>query len=617
MRGRVVPIALTLACIAAGALASLLHHGEAGRLIWLVGVIVLGAPVVFQTLRGLFRGHFAADVVASLSIIGAVLLDQPLAGLVIVLMQTGGEALERYAEGRASAAVRELEAAAPRIAHRVRGDSVEDVPASTVAVDDVLLVRPGDLVPCDGVVVDGESELDTSSLTGEAAPRRATAGTAVMSGTVNGSGSFRMRATAPAAQSQYARIVELVRTAQSSKSPLQRIADRYAVWFTPITLAVCAIAVAITRDWMRALAILVVATPCPLILATPVAIIGGINRAAKRFVIIRHGGALERMSEIDAAVFDKTGTLTLGKPRLRDVRVAPGFDRETVLCHAATVEERSSHLLARVLVDAVKSTGGCLPPGSNFLEVPGQGVEGMIEGRCVRVGSRAYVVRNSENERDVAPLENPDATLRTYVSIDGRVAAVLEFADELRPDLSTVLDALPEFGVHRLVLLSGDHAPIALALAAKAGIPEAHGDLMPGDKVRFVEQLRSEGHVVMMVGDGVNDAPALSTADVGVALAAHGGGITAEAADVIVLVDSLDRVREAMAISARTMRIARQSIWAGLGLSGVAMVIAAFGGLAPIAGAVIQEIIDIAVILNAVRTSGRPRSERKSVRDAA
>lgn len=617
MRGRVVPIALTLACIAAGALASLLHHGEAGRLIWLVGVIVLGAPVVFQTLRGLFRGHFAADVVASLSIIGAVLLDQPLAGLVIVLMQTGGEALERYAEGRASAAVRELEAAAPRIARRVRGDSVEDVPASTVAVDDVLLVRPGDLVPCDGVVVDGESELDTSSLTGEAAPRRATAGTAVMSGTVNGSGSFRMRATAPAAQSQYARIVELVRTAQSSKSPLQRIADRYAVWFTPITLAVCAIAVAITRDWMRALAILVVATPCPLILATPVAIIGGINRAAKRFVIIRHGGALERMSEIDAAVFDKTGTLTLGKPKLRDVRVAPGFDRETVLCHAATVEERSSHLLARVLVDAVKSTGGCLPPGSNFLEVPGQGVEGVIEGRCVRVGSRAYVVRNSGNERDVAPLENPDATLRTYVSIGGRVAAVLEFADELRPDLPIVLAALPEFGVHRLVLLSGDHAPIALALAEKAGIAEAHGDLMPGDKVKFVKELQSEGHVVMMVGDGVNDAPALSTADVGVALAAHGGGITAEAADVIVLVDSLDRVREAMAISARTMRIARQSIWAGLGLSGVAMVIAAFGGLAPIAGAVIQEIIDVAVILNALRTSGRPRSERNPVQIAA
>jgi heavy metal translocating P-type ATPase len=611
MRSRVASLILILAFLAAGALVFALRGASAARVVWLVGVIALGSPIVFRTIRGAFQGRLAADVVASLSIIGAVILDQPLAGLVIVLMQTGGEALESYAEGRASAAVKSLEEAAPRVAHLVRGTAVEDVPASQVAPNDVLVIRPGDLVPCDGVVVDGESELDTSSLTGEAAPVRAAAGTAVMSGTANGSGSFRMCVTARAEQSQYARIVELVRTAQASKAPLQRLADRYAVWFTPITVVVCAIAVSITHDWTRVLAILVVATPCPLILATPVAIIGGINRAAKRFIIVRNGGALERLRDIDTAIFDKTGTITIGQPRLKRVGVAPGFDRDTVLRYAAAIEERSSHLLARVLVDSVTAGGVPLPPSSKHVETPGQGMAGVVEGHKVRVGARAFVVPSCDDGVGMADvIERPGATLRAYVSVDRHLAAVLEYADELRRDLPIVLDSLAKAGVRRVVLLSGDHAPIAREVATAAGIREVYGDLLPGDKARFIERLRAEGRVVMMVGDGTNDAPALSMADVGIALAAHGGGITAEAADVIVLVDALDRVAEAMEIGRRTMRIAKQSIWAGLGLSGVAMVIAAFGGLPPIAGAAIQEVIDVAVILNALRTSKAPTTPR-------
>ncbi|HEV8447810.1 MAG TPA: heavy metal translocating P-type ATPase [Gemmatimonadaceae bacterium] len=612
MRVRLLSLGSTLLFLAAGGVCAILGRPNLARDVWMLGVVATGAPIVFRTLRAVAHGRLATDIVASLSIIGATALDQPLAGLVIVLMQAGGEALERYAEGRASAAVRALEAAAPRKARRVREGAVDEVPAADVRIGDTLLILPGDLVPCDGVVVDGESELDTSSLTGESAPLRATRTTRVMSGMANGFGSFRMIAMAPAERSQYARIVELVRSAQTSKAPLQRLADRYAVWFTPITVAVCGIAVGLTHDWMRALSILVVATPCPLILATPVAIIGGINRAAHRFVIIRHGGALEALSEVNTAVFDKTGTLTVGTPMLERVAVDTGFDRATVLGYAAAVERRSSHLLARVLVDAVQSERIRVPESTGALETPGQGVAGVVDGHYVRVGARSFIVPDCVGGvLAAARLERPGATLRAYVSIDQRLAAVFEYADQLRPDLAGLLGALESSGIRRMALLSGDHAPIARDIAARVGIEETYGDLMPGDKAQFIERMRAEGGVVMMIGDGINDAPALSTADVGVALASHGGGIAAEAADVIILVDSLSRVSETKVIADRTMRIARQSIRVGLGLSGVAMLVAAFGGLAPIVGAALQEVIDVAVILNALRTSVPPRSERR------
>lgn len=603
MKLRFLSLALTIAALLVGAFVHFVDAAVA-RNIWMAAVVVTGVPIVWRTLREALHGRFATDVVASLSIIGAVALDQPFAGLVIVLMQNGGEALERVAERRASAAVRALEAAAPRVAHRAAVNGTNDVPVSEVRVGDMLLVRPGELVPCDGVITDGESELDTSSLTGEPAPMRAARDVAVMSGMVNGLGTFHMRATAVAEQSQYARIVELVRSAQASKAPLQRVADRYAVWFTPITVLVCAIAFWLTHDWMRALAILVVATPCPLILATPVAIIGGLNRAAREHIIIRHGGALERIASVDAAVFDKTGTLTIGRPNLDRVQTASGFNEDTVLRYAAAVEEGSSHLLARVLVDATRDRGLGVPSAQHHVETPGHGVMGIVHGHEVRVGARAFVLPHCEHGvRDAACLEREDATLRAYVGIDGQLAAVIEYADRVRPELLSVLESMRRLGVRREVLLSGDHAPIARALAAQVGIRETYGDLLPNEKASFIERLQAEGHVVMMIGDGINDAPALSTADVGVALAAHGGGITAESADMVLLTDSLDRIPEVMRIGRRTMRIAKQSIWAGLGLSGVAMLIAAFGGLRPAVGAVAQELIDVAVILNALRTS--------------
>jgi heavy metal translocating P-type ATPase len=576
---------------------------EASDSLWMVGLLVAGGPIVARTLHAAMRGSFATDLVATMAIIGAAVLQEPLAGLVIVLMQTGGEALDRFAEGRASQAVRALEAAAPRVAHRVSAGHIDDVAVAAVRVGDELLVRPGDLVPCDGTVIDGESELDTSSLTGEARPLRVAAGLRIASGYANGYGAFRMRATALASGSQYARIVELVRTAQASKAPLQRLADRYAVWFTPFTIATWALALSITHDWNRVLAILVVATPCPLILAAPVAFMGGINRAARHHVILRSGDALERLSRADTMVFDKTGTITLGAPRLSTVRPLPGFAREEVLRLAAAVEQGSSHKLARVLIDAAEVEGLEIGRAHSMMETPGHGITGQLDGRTIVIGGRAFVFERCGGVAEgVVPRD--DSTLRAYVAIDRRLAGIIDFADAPRPEAERALTALRTAGFDRLALLSGDDAETVTAMARTMGIAEAHGDLLPADKAAFVARLVAEGRRVMMVGDGVNDAPALAAATVGVALAGHGGGVTAEAADVIVLADSLDDLIIAHRVSRRTMRIARQSIGVGLGLSAVAMIAAAAGAIAPIGGSLLQEAIDVAVILNALRTAG-------------
>jgi len=578
----------------------LLAHG-----LWMIALIGAGFPVVWRTLVAARRGNFATDVVASLSIVTAAIIGQPLAGLVIVLMQTGGEALERFAERRASAAVRELEKAAPRIAHLISGTrGLVDVPVGELNVGDIFLVRPGEMVPCDGIVLSGISEIDASQLTGEAIPVPAHAGIRLMSGSLNAHGVLSVRATARAAESQYSRIVELVREAQASKSPLQRMADRYAVWFTPATLTVCVATFALTQSWTSVLAVLVVATPCPLILAPPVAVIGGINRAARRKIIVRHGAALEMLSRATLAVFDKTGTLTVGKPSVRSIIVLPGFDERQVLLAAAAVEQGSSHQLARVVVEEAEKKYGALQQATQHRESPGEGLTGIVGGIEVVVGSRAFVGRHAIDSLDAFDtVEVGDAGLRAYVLLAGRPAGIIEYADSLRPEFKGFLATLRDLGLSHTVLLSGDRAANARAVGLQAGIQEAHGDLLPADKATIVSRFKARGDIVLIVGDGTNDAPALSVADVGIALAGHGGGVTSEAADVVILVDDLSRVGEALAISKRTMRLARQSIMAGLALSGVAMVFAAFGFIPPTEGALLQEAIDVTVILNALRAS--------------
>ena len=575
--------------------------------VWLAGLVITGAPIVWRTMVEARHGHWATDVVAVLAIVGAVLLRQPLAGLVIVLMRSGGEALEQYAAGRASRALRELEAAAPRIAHRLTGPNltiVEEVPVGEVEIGDSLLVRPGDIVPCDGLVRDGDSLVDVARITGEPVPVAASRGTSLMSGSINGDGVLTITASARAEDSQYAKIVDLVRTAQSTKAPLVRLADRYAVWFTPATLLVCLATYLVTGETTRVLAVLVVATPCPLILATPIAIIAGISRAARRQIIVRHGGALEALSSVDTAIFDKTGTLTIGKPLVKHVITTGEMAESELLRLAAAVEQGSSHLLARTLVDAALIAGSTLPTARAHVESPGRGVTAEVEGHEVSVGARAFILERARVTPEVlSKLERSEVGLRAYVAIDGRVAGVVEYSDRTRPGLRDLFARLSQLGVRRAMLVSGDHTPNVRAVAQEVGIAEARGDLLPEGKVSVVHQLVREGAHVLMVGDGTNDAPALSAALVGVALASQGGGVSAEAADVVVLADDLSRVVDAIEIGHRTLSVARQSIWLGLGLSAVAMVAASLGSIPPTIGALLQEAIDIASITNALRAS--------------
>ena len=606
---------LALLLLVTGAVLHFSHLPGRAFDVWMAGLVVTGVPVAVRTLRRAAHGHLANDLVAMLAIAGAVALGQPLAGLIVVLMQTGGEALEHHAEGRASRALHQLEALAPRLAHRLDGDSVQEIPADQVSIGDRLLVRPGELVPCDGIIESGERLLDLAALTGEPLPVTAAAGVMVRSGAHNLESPFQYRATARAHESEYARVVELVRSAQASKAPLQRVADRYATWFTPITLLACGITLLLSRDPVRVLAVLVVATPCPLILATPVAIVGGISRAASRGIVFRHGAALEQLAGVDVAVFDKTGTLTIGRPEVVAVRCTPGWNRADVLAQAAAVERGSGHLLARTLVAAAEREGVPVATAANVLEAPGQGVIGTVGARQVAVGGSQWVgKRHPETIEAFDRLQagSPAEGLRAYITVDGQGAGVVDYADRLRPEVVRLTQDLAQLGIRRIILLSGDREANVRQVARDAGITEARSDLTPTDKTAIVHQLVAHGDHVVMVGDGTNDAPALSAATVGVALASGGGGIAAEAADAVIVADDISRLAEAIRISRRTLRVAHQSIWTGLGLSGLAMVAAAAGMLPPAVGAMVQEAIDVAVIINALRAAATPRAAVES-----
>lgn len=595
------PLALLLA-IGLGLLLQAGRYPDWASRIWLAALILFGAPVVWRTLRGAMSGRFATDLVASMAIVSAVILGQPLPGLLVVLMQTGGEALEHYAEGRASRAVQELEAAAPLRATRLKGEEREEIAAELVRIGDLLLVRPGDMIPCDAEVIQGYSHVDASRLTGEPLPVGARKGVRLLSGSLNLEGPLTIRAVSEARHSQYARIVQLVRSAAASKSPLLRMADRYAIWFTPLTLAVCLVSWLASGDPERVLAVLVVATPCPLILAAPVAMIGGLNRAARRGIIIRHGEALERLGRVTVALLDKTGTLTVGHPEVSGVRPDPGFSEADVIRLAAAIDAGSGHALARPILDEAKARDLEIPSATRVNETPGQGIVGEVDGQAVAIGSPRYL-------RQLYPSLSPEwpdtvgGGLRAWLAVGGLPGGAITFADRPRPEAATLVASLRRLGLRRIIMVTGDTLSHAGTIAGQVGITEVRAGLLAADKVGVVEELEQAGERVLMVGDGTNDAPALTRASVGVAIAAHGGGITAEAADVVVLADNAGLVADAVWLSRGTIRVARQSIWAGLGLSAVAMVIAALGRIPPTAGAILQEVIDVAVILNALRAS--------------
>ena len=575
------------------------HQPLLARWIWLATLIGGGAPLVWRTLRGIIQGKFASDVVAMLAIVTAVAMDQAFAGVIIVLMQAGGEALESYSLGRASSSLDLLLSRAPRTAHRKIGEELTEVNVSLVRPSDTLAVRPGDLIPVDGTLLSASADIDESALTGEPISRGKVTGDALLSGSVNTGGAFEMRAEKVSADSQYSRIVALVRQAQEERPPLQRLADRYAIWFTPLTLVMCGLGWWITGEMRTILSVLVVATPCPLILAVPVAIISAINRAARVGIIVKGGTALEQIASARAFVFDKTGTLTLGMPVVEAVIPFEGLTPRQILRAAGSVEQLSSHLLGRTLAAAAQDEGGTLTMPTGFLEVAGRGVEGVVNGQHVLVGSPRFL-----RERVGAsgpPQGGTGGALEAYVAVGGKPSGIIRLNDRLRPGVDVMLRRLKEMGVQHTVMLTGDNAANGNAIGTQIGLDEVKSNLLPEDKVKALQELKARYEPIVMVGDGINDAPALATATVGVAMGAHGTGISAEAAGIVLLVDDVTKVADAMEIGRRMVTIAKQSIWAGLGLSFACMVIAVFGKIPPVTGALLQEVIDFAVILNALR----------------
>jgi len=567
-------------------------------------VIALGVEIVVS----LRRREVGLDIVAFLSMSGALVMGEMLAGCVVALMYAGGEYLEAFAEGRARREMTALLSRVPKSAMRYEDSRLTEVPIAAIVPGDRILVRKGEVVPVDGIVAHGEALLDLSALTGESVPVTLGPGAEVPSGGTNQGAAFDLTASRPAAESTYAGIVRLIEEAEKAKAPMVRLADRYAIVFLFATLAIAGGAWLVSGDPVRWLAVMVVATPCPLILAVPVAVVAGMSRAARAGVLIKGGGVLETMARVKTIVVDKTGTLTRGRAALTACHPAEGFAPDEILRLAASLDQASNHVVAEALVAAARERGLKLSNPQETRETPGSGLEGTVDGRDVAVGGIGYVRDRAHDGaafEQLTPAREGEVTVA--VAVDDRVAGLLVLADEIRKEAPEALRRLRRAGVERIVLASGDRHDVTAAIGAKLDVDEAVGELMPIDKVNMVVGERDRG-TVMMVGDGVNDAPALAAADIGAAMGARGSAASAEAADAVLLVDRLDALAEAMTIARRSRRIALESVVAGLGLSFAAMIVAAFGYLPPVAGALTQEVIDVAVILNALRALGGRRS---------
>lgn len=570
-----------------------------------VTLLVGALPLVYQLIRSLLSGHFGVDFVAVAAIVLSYFLHEYLAGVVIVLMMSGGEALESYALSRASNELTHLLSRAPSVAHIKKGGVVTDVGAQLVQVGDVIVVKPGEVVPVDGIVLEGVSDVDESSITGESLPVPKDAHSYISSGSVNSTGVLTVQALKLARESQYERIVHLVRQAQESRAPIVRLADKYAVWFTGITFGIASVAWFVSGDIGRFLAVLVVATPCPLILATPIAVMSGISWAASRGIIVKSGGSLESLGEAKSFVFDKTGTLTFGIPKILGAEGREMLE-EKILFIAASLDQLSAHVLARSLVRYVrKESKEELKYPDNFSEALANGVRGSIDGVEYFLGKLSFVkemgvhVDSWWEERHVQ-LQKLGVT-SVYLASEKSVIGCIKFSDQLRPETKAVFESMRGQGINRFVMLTGDRKEVAEQVAEAAGIHEFYAELLPENKVDYIERIQKESGPVVMVGDGINDAPALAAADVGVAMAVHGSSAASDAGDVVVMVNDFQRVAEALHIGKRVLTIAKQSIIAGIGVSIILMIIAAFGLIRPVMGALLQEAIDVAVIINALR----------------
>lgn len=595
-------VALTLAIGLVGIVLAL--AGQGWLVAWIFSIYALGVAAwqAVGMVRDILHGHWGLDILAVTAIVATVVVGEYIAALIVVLMLTGGEALEDYAGRRAKRELDALLTRAPQHAHRVTDDHFVDVPVDDVVPGDVLLVRPSEIVPVDGDLRSAETSVDESSITGESVPVDKRTGDGLLSGSVNGPIAIEMTATARAADSQYQQIVALVSEAAASKAPVVRLADRYAVPFTVFSLLLAGVAWWVSGDPVRFAEVLVLATPCPLLIAAPVAFIGGMSRAARNGIIVKGGGVLEQLASAKTAVFDKTGTLTHGAPELVAIRPEPGFSPDELLALVASAEQYSSHVLAASMIDAASRRGLPLAEADAAREAATNGVVARIGGREVVVGKFAYVLEHAPETRrtEIAPGE-----LAVYVAVAGRYAGALLARDRLRDNARATLERLDGLGVRHTMMLTGDAQATADHIAAELGIERVRAECLPADKVHEVAAIAERP--VIMVGDGVNDAPVLAAADVGIAMGARGATAASESADAVILVDDISRTAKAVAIGRDTVRIALQSIWLGIIVSVGLMLVAAFGFIPATAGALLQEFVDLAAILAALRAIGGRR----------
>ena len=557
-------------------------------------VLIGGTPLLFDLLRRIWAREFGSDLLAGLSIAVSIVLGEYLAGSIVVLMLSGGEALEHYATRRASAVLSNLAGRMPRIAHRVNGPQMSDVRLDEVKIGDRLVVFPHEICPVDGVIVEGRGSMDESYLTGEPFQIAKAPGSAVLSGAVNGESAVTISVSKLPVDSRYAKIMQVMQEAEANRPEFRRIGDRLGAWYTVLALAVAAIGWIVGRDPSRFLAVLVIATPCPLLIAIPVAIIGAISVAASRAIIIKRPAMLERIDSCRTVIFDKTGTLTYGKPSLTEILCAPDVDRAIALQMAASLEQYSKHPLAASILDAARAEEIVLRHVDEISEKPGSGLVGRIDKIEVQITGRGKLRGVS-----LPPLE---AGMECILLFNGRYAASLRFLDTPRSDSHSFISHLaPRHQVNRVLMVSGDREAEVRQLGAQVGIADVLFGKSPEEKLEIVREESKLGPTLFL-GDGINDAPAMQAATVGIAFGQN-SDITAEAADAVVLEASLGKVDELIHIGRRMRVIALQSALGGMALSMAGMLMAAAGYLPPVAGAIAQEVIDLLAVLNAVRVA--------------
>jgi heavy metal translocating P-type ATPase len=563
-----------------------------------------GTPLVWELGRKALHREFGADLLAGISIISAAVLGEYLAGALVVLMLSGGEAIEAYAVDRASSVLRALAARLPSVAHRRQGARVADIGTEDVRVGDEIIIYPHEIAPVDGVVIEGAGVMDESYLTGEPYMMSKVAGTTVLSGSINGDTALTIRATRLAEDSRYAAIMQVMREAEVNRPRIRRLGDQLGAFYTPIAVTIALAAWAWTGESIRFLAVLVIATPCPLLIAIPVAVIGAISRAAQRGIIVRTPGALEIIPQVRTVILDKTGTLTYGRPTLTDQFCAPNAHGENILALVAALEQYSKHPLAEGILRGARDANLSLPTVQHVAEEPGKGLIGRVGSHMVEVTGRTQVVRDGRVDGDQLPAVGTG--LECIVLVDGEYAATYRFHDAPRQESAPFVAHLgPKHRVNRVLLVSGDRESEVRYLADQVAISETHAGVSPEGKVAIVRE-ETRRAKTLFLGDGINDAPAMLTASVGVAFGR--GDVTSEAASAVIVDTSLARVDELLHISARMRRVALQSALGGMTLSVMGMAFAAGGYLPPVAGAISQEIIDLIVVFNALRVAASPRT---------